>query len=193
MPTSLKSFHHFILGLLTRKPMSGYDIKRFLESLEWLVGSPSFGAIYPALHALLQDGMVTVKVFSDENKPPRKIYTITETGARALQEWIYQPFNPNASARDFTMRLILAEHLTCDGLVAHLKQRHAQVTDHCRALERLNTEMDQDTHKGQHLTFDYGMAIANAELVWLEGMLERLSTGPLPEDRSICDPVASEG
>jgi hypothetical protein len=78
-------------------------------------------------------------------------------------------------------------------LVAHLKQRHAQVTDHCRALERLNAEVDTDTYRGQRLTFDYGMAIANAELVWLEGMLERLSAGPLLEDRPICDPAASDG
>ena len=55
MPTGTGSFRYSILGLLTHEPMSGYDIKRFLESLGWLVGSPSYGSIYPALHALLED------------------------------------------------------------------------------------------------------------------------------------------
>ena len=36
--------------------MSGYDIKRLLKSLNWLVGSPSFGTLYPTLH----DGLVSV-------------------------------------------------------------------------------------------------------------------------------------
>ena len=41
---------HLVLGLLARQPMSGYDIKRFFKSLSWLIGSPSFGSRYPALH-----------------------------------------------------------------------------------------------------------------------------------------------
>ncbi len=80
------STRHFILGLLTRQPMSGYDIKRFLKQLSWLVDSPSFGSLYPALHALLKDDRVTVEVIPRQDKPPRKIYTITEAGRQVLQE-----------------------------------------------------------------------------------------------------------
>jgi PadR family transcriptional regulator AphA len=188
MSTGLKSFHHFILGLLTRRPMSGYDIKRLLKSLGWLVGSPSFGAIYPALHALLQDGLVTVTVLSDENKPPRKIYTITQAGERALHEWIHQPFNPNASTRAFAMRLILADHLSNEGLIAHLQQRRAQVNDHRTVLEQMNDELDDEIDTGRRLTLNYGMAIASAELNWLESMLERLSEEEVPEGSLIGAP-----
>jgi PadR family transcriptional regulator AphA len=179
MSTGLKSFHHFILGLLTRQPMSGYDIKRFLADLGWLVGSPSYGAIYPALHALLQDKLVTVQVLSEDNKPPRKVYTITPAGERALHEWIHQPSNPNASPKAFAMRLILADHLFTDGLIAHLRQRHAQVAAHHAALERMNDELDGEMDTGQRLTLNYGMAIANAELLWLEDVLQQLSAGAL--------------
>jgi len=72
----------YLLGLLARWPMSGYDIKRFLKGLGWLVDSPSFGSLYPALHALLESGLVTVEVVPHHDKPPRKIYTITEKGFR---------------------------------------------------------------------------------------------------------------
>ena len=47
MPTGNRDFRYFILGLLSQQPMSGYDAKQYLESLGWLVGNPSFGAIYP--------------------------------------------------------------------------------------------------------------------------------------------------
>ena len=182
MSTRLKSFHHFILGLLTQEPMSGYDIKRFLESLGWLVGSPSYGAIYPALHTLLQDSLVTVQVLSDNNKPPRKIYTITEAGERALQEWILQPFNPNASTRAFTMRLILANHLSADGLIAHLQQRYKQVADRRAALIKMNDSLDREMDVGQRLTQDYAMTMANAELLWLESVLQQLAAQPSLSD-----------
>ena len=59
---STKDIRHFILGLLTQQPMSGYGIKRSLKSLSWLIDSPSFGSIYPALRTLQEDGLVTVEV-----------------------------------------------------------------------------------------------------------------------------------
>ena len=82
MAKSSVNFRHFILGLLSRRSMSGYDIRRLLRSLGWLLGNPSFGTIYPALHALLKDGLVTVEVVPHPSRPPRKIYTITGAGRR---------------------------------------------------------------------------------------------------------------
>ena len=77
--------------------MSGYDIKCFLKSLNWLIDSPSFGSLYPALHALLENGLVTVEVIPRQDKPPRKIYDTTEAGRQVLREWINQPIAPGAS------------------------------------------------------------------------------------------------
>lgn len=182
MANGSKSFRQFILGLLTHRPMSGYDIKRFLQSLGWLVGSPSFGSIYPALHTLLENGWVTVEVSSFENKPPRKIYTITEAGKSVLQEWLSHPSTDNAPLKAFVMRLILSDRLTHAGLVAHLRQRHAQVADHHASLERMSRELDEGRESGQRLALEYGMAVASAELAWLDSQLERLSQEPVSED-----------
>jgi DNA-binding PadR family transcriptional regulator len=170
--------------------MSGYDIKQFLASLGWLVGSPSFGAIYPALHALLKDDFVTVEVLACENKPPRKIYTITEEGEQALREWINRPTPSGVSSRAFAMRLILADHLSMDGLRAHLQQRFHQVSTHNAALERMSSDLKEEADLGQHLAVDYGIAVASAELAWLEELLQRLSTQPLLVDIQEGEPAA---
>ena len=77
---SAVNIRRFILGLLARQPMSGYDIKRFLKSLSWLIDSPSFGSLYPTLHALLRDGLTTVEVVLSQDRPPRKTYTVTDAG-----------------------------------------------------------------------------------------------------------------
>ena len=92
------SLRHFILGLLTQRPMSGYDIKRMLKSLSWLIGEPSFGSLYPALKALEQDDLVTMELEERANKPSRKLYNITEAGIRTLDEWISQPAGPTQPA-----------------------------------------------------------------------------------------------
>ena len=173
------SIRHFILGLLARQPMSGYDIKRFLKSLSWLIDSPSFGSLYPALHALLNDELVTVEVIPRPDKPPRKIYSITEAGRQALREWMEQPVTSGVSLKAFLMRLILASNLSHAGLLAHLQQRHTQVAAHQLALEQTAEAMDERMDLGERLAIDYGLSIATAELVWLDRTLTQISQ-PMP-------------
>ena len=182
MPAGNRDFRHFILGLLFRQPMSGYDVKQYLESLGWLVGNPSFGAIYPALHGLLKDGMVTLEIVAYESKPPRKIYTITAAGNQALDEWIHQPLLSGASSRAFVMRLLLASRLSHDGLVAHLRQRHRQVAEQLATLEQNIGETDPPSNSGQGLAFGYGRTIANTELAWLENLIEALEIQKAPKE-----------
>jgi len=182
MPAGNRDFRHFILGLLFQQSMSGYDIKQYLESLGWLVGSSSFGAIYPALHGLLKDGLVTLEIMAYETKPPRKIYTITSAGNQALDEWICQPLLSGASSRAFVMRLLLATHLSHEGLVAHLRQRHQQVAKQQAALKQTVDKMDPPTDSGQRLAFDYGMTIANTELAWLEDLIAALEIQISPKE-----------
>ena len=169
------STRHFILGLLARQPMSGYDIKRFLKSLSWLMDSPSFGSLYPALHALLAAGLATVEVIPRHDKPPRKIYTITKAGKQALREWMDQPIASGVSLKAFLMRLILASNLSHAGLITHLQQRHAQVASHQLALQQTTESMEEGLDLGDRLALDYGLAVAAAELAWLDRVLARLS------------------
>lgn len=177
MPAGSVNFRHLILGLLTQQPMTGYDIRRVLQSLGWLVGNPSFGSLYPTLHALLEDGLVTVAVTPRQEKPSRKVYSITEAGRQALQEWIDRSVASNASLKAFVMRLILANNFARPGLVAHLQQRRVQVTEHHAALEQAIRTLDERTN-WQRLALDYGLALATAELAWLDSTLDRLSQHP---------------
>ncbi|RLC76787.1 MAG: hypothetical protein DRI81_09680 [Chloroflexi bacterium] len=177
---SAVSIRCFILGLLARQPMSGYDIKRFLKSLSWLIDSPSFGSLYPALHALLEGGLVTVEVIPRHDKPPRKIYSITETGGQVLREWMEQPVSSGISLKAFLMRFILASNFSHVGLLAHLRQRRVEVAAHQLALQQATEVMDEGTDLGERLAFDYVLAVATVELSWLDRTLDRLSQPPSP-------------
>ena len=181
MATEGVNFRYFVLGLLHQQPMSGYDIKRLLERLNGLIGSSSFGHIYPTLHALLKEGWVTVDVLTRQNRPPRKVYTIKQEGRTALQEWLEQPFPSSPSQKGIVMRLILAHGPPHQGLLAHLRQRHAHVTAHRDALKELSGEPEQ-AGRGWQMALDYGLAVADAELCWLDRALDQTPNGPLPEE-----------
>lgn len=165
------SSRHFILGLLTQRSMSGYDVKQSLENLCWLIGSPSFGSLYPALHSLSEDGLASMDVIHSGDKPPRKVYTITDKGRKALEEWLHQSMDSETSQKAFLMRLMLASNLSRPGLIAYLQQRHARVAEYQEALQ----VQEETSDLGQRLAYDYGLAIATAELAWLDRMLEKIA------------------
>jgi DNA-binding PadR family transcriptional regulator len=182
------SFRYFILGLLAQQPMSGYDIKGYLGSLHWLVGSPSFGSVYPSLHALLKKGLVNVEVVQNEDRPARKVYSVTEEGRQVLQKWISKPLDSSGSLKAFLMRLMLANSLSHTGLVACLQQRRSQVEAHRAALAQAIEAHDRRVGFGQDLAFDFALTAAIAELGWLDRTLERLSH-ECPEARPLGEGV----
>jgi len=171
-----------ILGLLALQPMSGYDIKRFLAGLSWLAGSPSGGSLYPVLRTLRQEELVTVETVSGLDKPPKKIYSLTEAGRQVLQVWTRQPVSTCTSLKAFLMRLFLADSHSRDGLSAHLRQRRAQVASHHELLAGGLEIAGAGPNLGQQLVVDYGLALATAELAWLDSTLDRLPGRSLPQE-----------
>ncbi len=176
MTTTAQSFRYFILGLLGEQAMSGYDVRQMMKRLGWLIGNPSFGAIYPALHALLEEGQVTVEVISRPDRPPRKLYSITEAGKEALTQWVAGLDGANGSLRTFIQRLILVGDYDHRGrLLAHLRQRQEAVTTQHQALTQAASDLGVDAGTGHCLAIEYGLATASAELDWLDRAIARLS------------------
>jgi DNA-binding PadR family transcriptional regulator len=175
---SAKSVRHFILGLLTCQSMSGYDIKRFLKNLSWLIDVPSLGSLYSSLHALLEDDLVSMEVVESQDRPSRKIYTITEAGRETLQTWLDQPSESSVSLKKFVMRLALAGQLSQVGLLTHLEQRRVHVAAQKASLEQVLTGGGV-TDLGERLMLDYEINLAVAELAWLDSVLSRLSQSSL--------------
>lgn len=175
MSNGKMNLRYFVLGLLAQQPMSGYDIKRFLKGLSWLIGSPSSGSLYPILRALLEEQLVTVEIVPGVDRPPRKIYSISESGRQALQTWVEQPSVPNTPLKAFAMRLFLADNYPPPSLKAHLRQRRSQVAAHQAELANMIELIDEGAELGVHMALEYGSALAEAELNWLDTTLGEMS------------------
>jgi DNA-binding PadR family transcriptional regulator len=191
MAAGTVTLRYFVLGLLTQQPMSGYDIKNSLKGLSWLIGSPSGGSLYPVLGSLRQEGLVSVEIVPGLDRPPRKIYSATETGRQALRDWIERPIAADAHLRAFVMRLLLADSHSHARLGAYLRQRRAQVASHQASLVGGLETPDAGLNLGQKLALDYGLALATAELAWLDTTLDRQRRQSLPKEDQESDGGAS--
>jgi PadR family transcriptional regulator len=75
-----------ILSLLSRKPMYGYEIVATVKeetggAFEWKAGS-----LYPSLHKLENEGLVSAEWEGEAGTRRRKYYHITDAGRAALGE-----------------------------------------------------------------------------------------------------------
>lgn len=76
-----------ILGLLSWRPLSGYDLKKIFEDSPILYWSGNNNEIYRTLVKLHREGLVTRELQPQENLPARKIYTLTPQGRSELERW----------------------------------------------------------------------------------------------------------
>lgn len=78
---SLSKF--FILSVLRKQPMHGYEIARKVECSTKGCCAPTEGTIYPVLREFEQGGYVTVHTETVAGRG-RKVYTLTDKGREAF-------------------------------------------------------------------------------------------------------------
>lgn len=77
-----------ILGLLTYKDSTGYDLtKTFEDSLNnfWHAQSSQ---IYRELNRMEKEGLVVSRSIIQESRPNKRLYSITEAGRKAFSQWL---------------------------------------------------------------------------------------------------------
>jgi PadR family transcriptional regulator AphA len=76
-----------VLGLLTLRPMSGYDIKRLVDRAIRHFWAASYGQIYPELARLEAAGWIAGEDAAQGGRS-RRVFTIAPAGEEALQGWL---------------------------------------------------------------------------------------------------------
>ncbi len=116
------SIKYAILGILSWKPSTGYDLKKVFEESSIMYWSGNNNQIYKTLVQLLDDGLVTNKVLHQESSPSKKLYTITTEGSAALKEWVLSTPELPEFKKTFLVQLAWADQLDekeLDGLLSN--------------------------------------------------------------------------
>ena len=103
-----------LLGLLARRPSSGYDLGKWLrQEGRWYGRAASMTPVYRALGTLAELGWVSVRVDARESAPDAKVYRLTEEGRAALVEWARTPYQPSdrPMSPDFIVQMEFAGQL----------------------------------------------------------------------------------
>lgn len=110
------SINYAILGMLSYKSMTGYDLKKIIQDSAFMYWSGNNNQIYKALTELLDKGLVTNEVMHQESLPTKKIYTITNEGLSALKEWVLSQSEPSEMKKPFLVQLACSKQLNTNEL-----------------------------------------------------------------------------
>ena len=75
-----------ILKILALEPLNGWAMGLRLKQISDEVLQVSDGSLYPALHKLEQQGLITAEWRPSENNRRAKYYSLTRPGRRVLQQ-----------------------------------------------------------------------------------------------------------
>lgn len=100
------------LGLLMDADYTGYEIQKRLKD-EWLslFFEASYGSIYPALNRLTDEDLVSCTEQTQDGRPDKKIYSITDKGRDAFLNALLEPVTEDKYRSDFMARLFFSQNL----------------------------------------------------------------------------------
>lgn len=105
------SIKNAILGILSWKTVSGYEIKKIFEESSSMYWSGNNNQIYKALLQLQNEGLVTCVTENQVGGPSKKNYTITSEGISELKEWLIDSTEAPEFKKTFLIKLAWSELL----------------------------------------------------------------------------------
>ena len=162
-----------ILGFLSWRALSGYDLKKMFGDSIFLHWSGNNNQIYRTLVQLHKEGFVTSEVQHQETGPSKKIYTITEEGESELREWVLSSPELPQLRSSFLVQLAWADQLKPDELNTLLEKYEHEV--HMQLLmyqeQRRRNQLYPDRTKREtylwKMISDNRITFYETELAWI--------------------------
>jgi DNA-binding PadR family transcriptional regulator len=128
-----------IIGLLSIRPMSGYDLRKIFLTTAMKAFSASPGAIYPALRRLEKDGRIKGAVERQDTLRPRMVFTLSQRGRAAFVESLTRPVTREDVIRRMDNLLLrfsfMSELVGVDKIADFLRAFSTETEGYLRELE----------------------------------------------------------
>lgn len=137
-----------LLGVLARHPMTGYDLKKYLDTHGRFVRSNTqMSQVYRSLASMEDRGWVTHAVEVRPGATDAKTYRVTDEGVTVFLDWLTSPYQPPTRFQDpdFAARIAFAGFMSRSELLrlvdVELETRRAEVARYRFRDRRESTEV----------------------------------------------------
>ena len=173
------SASYSLLGILSIRDMSGYDIRKFVEGNIGHFWKESYGQIYPMLKRMAKQGLVKSRTERTSGKPDRQVYSLAAKGHAELVKWLVRPAMPASPKNELLLKLFFARHGKIEDAIRHVQefkqrneamlQRYAQTEKWLRSEHKHHPDLPYWL-----ITLDCGNRHARSSKEWADATLRVL-------------------
>lgn len=174
-----------LIHLAHGDPMTAHDIYKKINDVSVGMWSESEGQIYPALQKLLQQELCTETITLRNNRKA-KVYTITEQGFAALQNWLTEPAQPCLLRDESLLKLCYGYFVDDSVNIQHLQRR---LDDNERGIADLQQKIDflkqamSDYKETDYwiASIEYGIMMLQTDNQWCQQFKDFLNNNHTPK------------
>lgn len=172
-----------VLALLREGDMHPYEMVRLMRARhdDRLITITN-GTLYHTVSRLHRAGLIDeLGIDRDGNRPERTTYALTDAGREAVVAWVQRELPRIDRPADFRIALAEAHNLERPEAMELLRTRRAAlVEDHARHLDGLAQARQKNVPEQVLVEIERQEALLDAELRWLDSLLDRLEAQVLP-------------
>jgi DNA-binding PadR family transcriptional regulator len=131
MKPDLPITSYIVLGLLSfSDEMSGYDIRKAAENLQYFYWSPAQSQIYAELRRLAAHKLVSSRSVRQEGKPDKQLFHLTSEGTAVFQQWLtHAPLPPIMLKQPVLLKLFFGHMADTAAMAQMLRQYIVDITE----------------------------------------------------------------
>jgi DNA-binding PadR family transcriptional regulator len=160
-----------LLGLLSREPSYGYDLKHSYDRYFGAQKPLAFGQVYSTLSRMFRDELIRALGEETGGGPDRKKYEITPAGKDRVRQWLFTPDVPSETLQSELFAKTVVAVLLGDDADRLLDVQRAEHMARMRELTRIKRDADLL----QVLMCDHGLFHIEADLRWIDLTSARLA------------------
>jgi len=178
-----------ILGILSWKASTGYELKKIFEESSILYWSGNNNQIYKALSRMQDEELVCSEVVHQDNSPSKKIYTITDEGLKELKEWVISTPEVPELKKTFLVQLawsdILSDQELNESLIRYENELKNQLILEQEKIRRAVNSPNRSSRESfiWEMISENIISTYNAELNWVKETRQRLLKNQIIEEK----------
>lgn len=182
------SLKHAILGFLNYGPRTGYELKTIFDTSVQHFWPADQSQIYRTLTQLEKAGWAEKEIVVQEDRPNRKVFSITETGRRELHQWLLAPITQHDHRNTALVQVFFAGQLPDEEILTIFEGARQQIEGILAAYAQVPAQIKSyEEEVGEprekffwHLTLELGFMSMRTQLEWIDSVIARLRSQQVP-------------
>jgi PadR family transcriptional regulator, regulatory protein AphA len=166
-----------ILGLLSMKPASGYDLKKTVDGNIGFFWNENFGHIYPILKRLEKDGLIKRSTRESGSYPAKYVYSLTTAGKREFLDWLREAPEETPVRNEMLLKLFFGrqtDRKQVESMIMAERRKNEELLKAYGLIAKRIAVMKSDDYGYWNFTLQFGVRKSEMIISWCDETLGSL-------------------